>query len=71
VLLVAKGDPRQGAEILAKAVSLAPQRHDIRLNYAKALIKANRGDDARKELMALQSVAADFPGKAEIPGLMK
>lgn len=71
VLLVAKGDPGQGADVLAKAVALAPQRYDIRLNYAKALIKAGRLADARKELTALQAVSEDFPGKAEVAGLIK
>ncbi len=42
-------------EYLARAVALAPDRHDIRLNYAKALVKAGRKDDARKELTQLQA----------------
>jgi putative PEP-CTERM system TPR-repeat lipoprotein len=70
-LLVAKGDASKGLEYLAKAAELAPKRHDIRLNYAKALAKAGRPDDARKELVALQAVADEFPGKSEIPALLK
>lgn len=70
-LLVAKGDAAKGVEVLARAVALAPNRYDIRLNYAKALGKAGRADEARKELTALQAVSEDFPGKSEIPALLK
>ena len=70
-LLVSKGDASKGLEYLTKAAELAPKRHDIRLNYAKALAKAGRSDDARKELVALQAVADEFPGKSEIPALLK
>jgi putative PEP-CTERM system TPR-repeat lipoprotein len=70
-LLVSKGDASKGLEYLAKAAEVAPKRHDIRLNYAKALAKAGRPDDARKELVALQAVTDEFPGKSEIPALLK
>ena len=70
-LLVSKGDASKGLEYLKKAADLAPKRHDIRLNYAKALVKAGRTEDARKELTALQAVTDDFPGKSEIPTLLK
>jgi putative PEP-CTERM system TPR-repeat lipoprotein len=70
-LLTAKGDAAKGAEYLARAVRLAPQRHDFRLNYAKALLKTGRNEEARKELSQLQSVSDDFPGKAELPELLK
>jgi putative PEP-CTERM system TPR-repeat lipoprotein len=69
MLLSAKGDPK-GLEYLSRAVQLAPQRHEIRLNYAKALLKAGRKDDARKELAQLQGVSQDFPGKAEVADLL-
>lgn len=70
-LLVSKGDASKGVEYLTKATDLAPKRHDIRLNYAKALAKAGRPDDARRELVALQAVPDEFPGKSEIPSLLK
>jgi thioredoxin-like negative regulator of GroEL len=50
---------------------LAPDRHDIRLNYAKALLKAGRAEEARKELTRLQAVSQDFAGKSEVAGLLK
>jgi cellulose synthase operon protein C len=71
VLMMSKGDPAKGAEYLARAVAIVPDRHDIRLNYAKALLKAGRGEQARQELTRLQSVSQDFPGKSEVAGLLK
>ncbi len=70
-LLVSKGDAIKGVEYLKKATELAPKRHDIRLNHAKALLKAGRNEDARKELTTLQAVPDEFPGKSEIPTLLK
>lgn len=71
MLLVKRGETSKGLEVLAKAKTLAPERNDIRVNYAKALIQAGRKEEARKELDALKSVAQDFPGKSEIEKLMK
>ena len=71
MLLVKKGDVDKGVEVLGRAVRAAPNRPEIRLNYARALVKQGRKDDARKELQALQESKADFPGKAEIPELLK
>ena len=70
-LLVLKGDATKGLEYSKKATDLAPKRHDIRLNYAKALLKAGRTEEARKELTALQGVTDEFSGKSEIPSLLK
>jgi predicted Zn-dependent protease len=69
-ILVRRGQAGKGVEYLERAVNLAPGRNDIRLNYAKGLVKAGRKDAARKELDVLQAVKDDFPGKAEIAGLL-
>lgn len=71
MLLVAKGDTGKGLEYLGRASALAPGRHDIRFNYAKALAKAGQKDAARTELERLQAVKEDFPGKSEIPDLLR
>ena len=71
VLLVGQGDTAKGVDYLARAVSLAPDRPDIRLNYAKALLKAGRTEDARKELTQLQGLAQDYAGKPEVAALLK
>ena len=70
-LLVSSGDANKGLEYLARAVALAPDRNDIRLNYAKALVKAGKKDEARKELTQLGAVTQDFSGKSEVPALLK
>jgi hypothetical protein len=51
--------------------ALAPDRHDIRLSYAKALLKAGRAEEARKELTRLESVSQDSVGKSEVAGLLR
>jgi len=71
MLLVNKGEVQKGFEYLDKARKLAPNAGVLRLNYARALAKAGRKDDARKELEALKGVSETFPGKDEIDGLLK
>ncbi|MGH6609212.1 MAG: tetratricopeptide repeat protein, partial [Burkholderiaceae bacterium] len=70
-LSVANGDVAKGVEYLRRATALAPNRPDIRLNYARALIKAGKRSVARSELNALQSRVDDFEGKAEVAALLK
>ena len=65
VLLVEKGDIARGLELLKKASSAAPHVPGIRLNLAKALIKAGQKDAARKELDELAKLGDKFPGQAE------
>jgi putative PEP-CTERM system TPR-repeat lipoprotein len=71
VLLLKKGEAAKALEPLGRAAALAPRRHDIRLNYAKALAAAGRKDEARRELEALLAVIDDFPGKGDVLPLMK
>lgn len=52
-LLVDKGEVERGLPLLEQAVKLAPQAPAIRINYAKALIKAGKGQAARTELQNL------------------
>ena len=56
---------------MRKAVALAPQRSDIRFNYAKALMKTGKKNAARSELEWLQAAADDFAGKAQIASMLK
>jgi len=71
MLLVKQGDATKGLEVLARATKMAPNRYDLRLNYARALERAGQKDSARKELEALLATAEDFPGKSEIPAMLK
>ena len=52
-ILIKKGDVSQGVDKLQKAAQLAPNRLEIRLNLAKAQMKAGNRDAARKELEAI------------------
>ena len=70
-LLVEKGDMARGLELMQKAVSLAPQAAAIRLNLAKALVKAGKKDEARKELDELAKLGDKFPAQAEVDKLLK
>jgi len=70
-LLVEKGDMARGLELLQKAVSLAPQAAVIRLNLAKALVKAGKKDEAKKELDELAKLGDKFPAQAEVDKLLK
>jgi putative PEP-CTERM system TPR-repeat lipoprotein len=71
MLLVERGDKLNGLDTLKRAMSLAPSRPELKLNYAKALIKVGRNDEARTELAGLLEHKGDFPGKEEVPALLK
>ena len=64
MLLVKKGDVTQGVEMLRLAAQRAPNQADIRLHFAKALIKAGDKEAARKELDALAQASGTTPDKA-------
>jgi len=71
VLLVDKGDKARGLELLKQALSLAPEAGQIRLNYAKSLIKAGQQSEARSELEQLAGLGDKFPAQAEVAELLK
>ena len=61
VILVDTGEHDRGLELLGSAAERAPQAHHTRLNFAKALVKAQRKDAARKELEALAKLDSRNP----------
>jgi putative PEP-CTERM system TPR-repeat lipoprotein len=69
MLYVDKGDTARGVPLLQNAVKLAPQAHAIRLNLAKALIKAGDKSGAKKELQELEKLGDKFPAQAEVAQL--
>lgn len=71
MLLVDQGDAGRGLELLAKAADLAPQAGTIRLNLAKALIKAGKKTEAKQELEALTKLGDRFAEQAEVTALLK
>lgn len=70
-MLVERGDAKRGTEILAQAARAAPNAAEIRLHYAKALLKAGDKSAARKELEAVSAAAGESPFKAEAADLLK
>ncbi|MBK8894976.1 MAG: PEP-CTERM system TPR-repeat protein PrsT [Propionivibrio sp.] len=70
-LLVEKGDMARGVELLQKAVNLAPKLPMIRLNLAKALVKAGKKDEAKKELEVLAKLGENFPAKSEVEKMLQ
>lgn len=70
-LLVEQGNTTRGIELLHKASKIAPQASAIRLNLAKALIKAGQKDAARNELEALANLGDKFAAKDEVAALLK
>ena len=71
VLLVDKGDTARGLELLQKAVSLAPQSALIRFNFAKALVKAGKKEEAKRELDELAKLGDKFPAQTEVAKLLQ
>lgn len=70
-MLVDKGEFERGLELLRKAHSLAPNNPAITLNFAKALIKADKGAEARPILDSLVALGDRFAGSAEAGELLK
>jgi putative PEP-CTERM system TPR-repeat lipoprotein len=69
-ILVDTGDTPRGLELLGRASELAPNAYDIRLHFAKALIKAGRKDAARKELEVLAKLDNRLPVQREAAALL-
>ncbi|MDP2171326.1 MAG: PEP-CTERM system TPR-repeat protein PrsT [Rhodocyclaceae bacterium] len=71
VLLVEKGNVERGLDLLGKAVALAPQAAEIRLNLARGLLKAGKKAEAKQELDTLAKLGDKFPGQTEVSELLK
>jgi len=70
-MLVERGDAKRGLEILAKASAAAPNALEIRMHYAKALLKTGDKTASRKELEAVAGASGESPFKAEAADLLK
>ena len=69
--ILADGSERErGLQLLGEAVERAPQAYNIRLNFAKALVKAGRKDAARKELEPLVKLDSKLPVQREAAALL-
>jgi putative PEP-CTERM system TPR-repeat lipoprotein len=70
-LLVEKGDAKRGTELLAKAAAAAPNALEIRMHYAKALLKSGDKALAKREFEAVAAATGESPLKAEATELLK
>ncbi len=71
-ILVEQGNTKRGVELLGQAAAAAPNALEIRIHYAKALIKSGDKAGARKELEQVRKAAADpSPFKTEADQLLK
>lgn len=71
VLLADKGDTARALDLFKKALEIAPQAANIRLNYARALIKAGNKADGRKELDEIAKLGDKFPQQGEVAQMLK
>jgi putative PEP-CTERM system TPR-repeat lipoprotein len=70
-MLVEGGDTKRGVELLSKAAADAPNALQIRLHYAKALIKSGDKAGARRELEQVRQAPEQSPLRAEAEELLK
>lgn len=71
LLLEGGTDTARALELLQKASSLAPKDTQIRLHLAKALVKAGKKDEAKKELAELAKLGEKFSAQAEVAELLQ
>jgi cellulose synthase operon protein C len=69
-LQVQEGNIEGGLPLLEQAHALAPGSAEIRLNLAKALLKAGREEDAQPHLEALRRLPQTSPLRKEAEGLL-
>ena len=70
-LLMEKGETQRALELFRQSLELAPQAAVIRLNYARALIKAGQKSEAKKQLDEVAKLGDKFPAQAEVAELQK
>ncbi|HXJ51003.1 MAG TPA: XrtA/PEP-CTERM system TPR-repeat protein PrsT [Burkholderiales bacterium] len=69
-ILADAGQVERGLELLGRAADAAPEAHQIRLNFAKSLIKTNRRTAARRELEQLARLDEKLPERQEAVKLL-
>jgi cellulose synthase operon protein C len=64
-ILAGKGETKRAVSLLREAATEAPDLFEIRLNFAKALLKTGEKDSARKELEAIAKQNTHVPSRQE------
>src|SRR4029453_17694789 len=70
-ILAQAGQADRGLEFLGRAAAGAPDEHQIRLNFAKALLKTDRKSAARRELEQLAKLDEGIPARQEAVELLR
>jgi cellulose synthase operon protein C len=70
-VLVTQGKSARGVELLRMASGLSPQDADIRLHFAKALLKAGDKAGAKSELEAVAVLTQASPARSEAQQMLK
>src|SRR4051812_43410595 len=69
-ILTKSGQVERGLELIGRAADAAPDAYQIRLNFAKSLIKTDRKIAARKELERLPTLDEKLPERQEAVKLL-
>lgn len=69
-IVAARGQTQRGLELLGRAAELAPDAYQIRLNFAKALLKADHKAAARRELETLAKLDSRLPVQQEAASML-
>ncbi len=70
-LLLNNGDTKRGTALLGQAASGLPKSPEVRLHFAKALLKSGDKISAKRELEAVVQIADNSPLKAEAEQLLR
>jgi len=70
-ILAQAGQVERGLELLGRAAAGAPEAHQIRLNFAKALLRTDRKSAARRELEQLAKLDKSIPARQEAVELLR
>ncbi len=70
-ILAGKGETKRAVSVRREAATEAPDLFEIRLNFAKALLKTGEKDSARKEKEAIAKQNTDVPSRQEAQEMLR
>ena len=71
MLLAESGNTDRALQLLNRALSIAPQAADIRLNLARVLIQVGKKSDAKAALDEIAKLGTSYPRQTEVEELRK
>jgi len=70
-LLLDAGEVKRAIESQQRAVALAPDNADLRLNLARAFIQNGNKESAKRELRMLAKLGPGYPNQTTVAKLMQ